>query len=143
MTHDLLTAKLHALYFDINALNLIFDYLTGRKQRVKINSSFSSYLDILQGVPQRSILGPLLFNLFLCNLFLFVEKADIMSHAEDNTRYENVDVILEKLEEGGKVPFKWFSNNLLKANADKCHLILKIVSASLLVCLVCYSVLYV
>ena len=60
-----------------------------------------------------------------------------MSHAEDNTRYENVDVILEKLEEGGKVPFEWFSNNLLKANADKCHLILKIVSVSLLVCFVC------
>ena len=66
-----------------------------------------------------------------------------MSHAEDNTRYESVDVILEKLEEGGKVPFEWFSNNLLKANADKCHLILKIVSASLLVCLVCWFVLYV
>ena len=41
MTHDLLTARLHALYFDINALNLMFDYLTGRKQRVKINSSLA------------------------------------------------------------------------------------------------------
>ena len=46
MTHDLLIAKLHALNFDMNALNLIFDYLTGRKQRVKTNSSFSSYLGI-------------------------------------------------------------------------------------------------
>ena len=52
MAHDLLIAKLHALYFEINALNLIFDYLTGRKQRVKINSSFSLYLDIIQGAPQ-------------------------------------------------------------------------------------------
>ena len=43
MTHDLLIARLHAL-------NLIFDYLTERKQRVKINSGFSSYLDIFQGV---------------------------------------------------------------------------------------------
>ena len=60
-----------------------------------------------------------------------------MSHAKDNTRCENVDVILEKLQEGGKVPFEWFSNSLLKANADKCHLILKIVSASVLVCFVC------
>ena len=48
MTHDLLIAKLHALNFDMNALNLIFENLTGRKQRVKINSSFSSYLDIFQ-----------------------------------------------------------------------------------------------
>ena len=46
MTHDLLIAKLYALNFDMNVLNLIFDYLTGRKQRAKINSSFSSYLDI-------------------------------------------------------------------------------------------------
>ena len=123
MTHDLLTAKLHALNFDMNALNLIFDYLTERKQRVKINSSFSSYLDIFQG----SILVPLLFNLFLCDLFLFVEEVDIMSYADDKTPYvcsENVGVTLEKLEEVGKVLFEWFSNNFLKATADKCHLIL-------------------
>ena len=46
MTHDFLIAKLDALDFDINALNLIFDYLTGKKQRVKNNSSFSLYLEI-------------------------------------------------------------------------------------------------
>ena len=45
VTHDLLVAKLYALNFDMNTLNLILDYLTGRKQRVKVNSSFSSYLD--------------------------------------------------------------------------------------------------
>ena len=128
MTHDLLIANLHALNFDMNALNLIFDYLTGRKQRVKINSSFSSYLDIFQGVPQGSILGPLLFNLFLCDLFLFVEEVNIMSYADDSTPYvgsENVDVTPEKLEKKGKVLFEWFSNNFLKANADKYHLILR------------------
>ena len=127
MTHDLLIAKPHALNFDMNALNLVFDYLTGRKQRVKINSSFSSYLDIFQGVPQGSILGPLLFNIFLCDLYLFVEEVDIISYADDNTPYmcsKNIDVTLEKLEEVGKVLFEWFSDNFLKANADKCHLIL-------------------
>ena len=60
MAHDLLIAKLHAHNFDINALTLIFDYLTERKQRITINSSFSSYLDIFQNVPQESILGLLL-----------------------------------------------------------------------------------
>ena len=124
MTNDLLITKLHALNFDMNAVNLMFDYLTGRKQRVRINSSFSSYLDIFQGVPQGSILGPLLFNIFLCNLFLFVEEVDIMSYGDDNTPHlcsENIDVTLEKV---GKVLFQWFSNSFLKANADKCHLIL-------------------
>ena len=74
MTHDLLIAKLHALNFDMNAPNLTFVYLTGRKQKAKINSSFSSYLDVFQGVQQGSILGALLFNLFLCGLILFVEE---------------------------------------------------------------------
>ena len=87
MTHDLLIEKLHALNFHMNALNLIFDYLTGRKQRVKISNSFSSYLDIFQGVPQGSILGRLLLNLFLCDLFLFVEEAHIISYADVNRPY--------------------------------------------------------
>ena len=73
------------------------------------------------------MLGPLLINLFLCDLFLFAEEADVMSYPDDNNPYvcpENVDVTLEKLEEVGKVAFEWFSNNFLKANADKYHLIL-------------------
>ena len=52
MTHDLFVAIFHGLNFDMNALNLIFNYLTESKQRVKINSSFSSYLDIFQDVMQ-------------------------------------------------------------------------------------------
>ena len=59
MTHDLLIANLYALNFGMNALNLIFDYLTERKQRVKINSSFSSYMDIFRGVLQGSVIRPL------------------------------------------------------------------------------------
>ena len=59
MTHDLLIANLYALNFGMNALNLIFDYLTERKQRVKINSSFSSYMDIFRGALQGSVIRSL------------------------------------------------------------------------------------
>ena len=63
----------------------------------------------------------------LCDLFFIVGEADTMSYADNNTSYvysENIDVTLEKLEGVGKVIFEWFSNNFLKANADKCYLIL-------------------
>ena len=72
-------------------------------------------------------MGPLLFNLFLCDLFLFVAETDIMSYADDNNphvRSENVDGALKLLEEVGKVLSAWFLNNFIKANVDKCHLIL-------------------
>ena len=77
--------------------------------------------------PARINLGPLLFSLFLCDLFLFVEETDILSYADDNAPYvcsENVDVTLEKLEEIGNVLLEWFSNNFLEANAEKYDLIL-------------------
>ena len=110
MTHDLVL-NLHALKFDVTALNLIFDYLTGKKQRVKINFTFSSYEDLFQGTPHRSILERILFNLFLCDLYLFVDELILRSYAVDNTPSvcpENVSVILEKLGEVRNLFFEWF-----------------------------------
>ena len=60
--HDLVIAKLAAYSLDTNALKLIYNYLSNRKQRVKVNSAYSIWKDIFYGVPQVSILGPLLFN---------------------------------------------------------------------------------
>ena len=64
LPHDFLLAKLYAYGFSIYALKLIHSYLTNRKQRVNINLSYSSWEEILFGIPQGSILGPLLFNIF-------------------------------------------------------------------------------
>ena len=68
--HELLIAKLHAYGFDTDALKCIYSNLKGRKQRTKINSSYSFFANILFGVPQGSILVPLLFNGYICDLFL-------------------------------------------------------------------------
>ena len=57
--HDLFIAKLEAYGFQTDALNLVDDYLSNRKQRIKINETFSCWKEIEYGVPQRSILGPL------------------------------------------------------------------------------------
>ena len=65
LPHDLLLTKLSAYGFDESAIVLIANYLSNRCQRVKIESTFNSYLEILRGVPQASILGPILFNLFI------------------------------------------------------------------------------
>ena len=85
--HDLIVQKLYAYGFSIESLKLINSYLTERKQRVKMNDQFSSWLDIVVGVPQGSILGPLLFNIFLCDMFLFCNDIDFASYADDNTPY--------------------------------------------------------
>ena len=85
--HDLLVAKLNAYGFSLPALRLVQSYLSNRKQRTKINSEFSSWEDILFGVLQGSILGPLLFNIFSCDLFFIINDVKFASYADDNTPF--------------------------------------------------------
>ena len=82
---DLLIVKLHACGFDTKSLKFICSYTKGRNQRVKINAEYSSWKQLLNGVPQGSVLGPLLFNLFIKSLlFLVVTNCDVCNYAEDN-----------------------------------------------------------
>ena len=80
INHQLLIAKLHAYGFDKSSLTLILSYLSNRWQRTKINLSFSSWSELLQGVPQGSVLGPLLFNMYINNIneHLWVKIGDAL-----------------------------------------------------------------
>ena len=79
--HKLLIAKLAAYGFSKGSLRLILSYLTSRKQRVKLNQFFSEWYEILSGVPQGSILGPILFNIFVNNLILFLENTSVCNYS--------------------------------------------------------------
>ena len=109
----LLIAKLHAYGFDTPTLKLIHSCLTESYQRVKINNSFSEYHLIKYGVPQGSILGPVLFNIFLRDLFLIVDDIDIAFYADDNTPYctSNIqDDVKVTLKAASIKVFQWFYN---------------------------------
>ena len=76
--HDLLIAKLSAWGLGDKTLAYIFSYLSGRKQSVKINNCYSIFQLTLTGVTQRSVLGPILFNIFIIDLILFIKQANLL-----------------------------------------------------------------
>ena len=109
LDHELLIAKLNEYGFSLTALKLVHNYLSNRKQRTKIDSMYSSLLEIIFGVPQGSILGPLLFHIFLIDLFFIIEDTDIASYTDDNTPYvlaDNIDGVIKSLEEASEILFK-------------------------------------
>ena len=121
LRHDLLIAKLAGYGFDQPSLCFIFSCLSDRTQRTEVNNANIKY-SVLQG----SILGPLLFNIGICDLFLWDNKCVITSYADDNTPYTSdisLNLVLGKLESSTHDLFRWFKENLMKANPDKCHLL--------------------
>ena len=125
--HNLLIAKLDAYGSEKQSIDFLHSYLTKRKQRTKVDSACSSLEMLLSGVPESSILGPLLFNIYICDMFFETQKnIDFAGYADDNTPYtysSNIEELLENLQGALEQLFQWFSANYLVANAGKCHLL--------------------
>ena len=127
LNHELLIAKLNAYGFSHSSLCLIYSYLKNRWQRTKINNTFSSWAEILLGVPQGSILGPLLFNIYLNDIFFIDIESDLCNFADDNTLHAcdmSLKVLVEKLESSAKSVIKWLEQNYMKLNESKCKLLI-------------------
>ena len=122
LPHDLLLLKLKVYSLSENALNLTDDYLSNRKQCVKVGTYFSTWQNIYKGVPQGSILGPVLFNVFLNDIFNFVKEYKLYNYADDNTLSHSgpdLDGLVKSLEKESAILIDWFANNKMKANPDK------------------------
>ena len=103
--HELQIVKLNAYGFGLPALKLVHNYLSNRKQRTKVNRTYSSWLEIGFSVLQGSILDPLLFNIFLTDLFFILNDADIAIYADDNTTYviaDDINGLITSLEKASK-----------------------------------------
>ena len=111
LNHDLLITKLHAYGFSKTVLFLIKSYSSNRWQRTKINNSYSFRTELPLGVPQGSILGPLLFNINLNNLSFLALDTGICNIADDNTLYTcdiSLSDVISKLESSENLVFDWF-----------------------------------
>lgn len=121
LPHKLFIAKLYAYGFSVDACTLLASYLSNRTQRVKHYGTKSDWYPLNKGVPQGSILGPVIFNIFINDLLYSIEDG-IYNYADDNTVsviYDDIDIVKEALSMKSKYCMDWFKENMLKANPSK------------------------
>jgi len=122
MPHGLLLAKLFHYNIDITSCSLIKSYLHNRQQRVKLGNSTSKWKTAIKGVPQGSILGPTLFNIFINDLLLTQIHSTIYNYADDNTLSitgTDINAIKTTLRNDAEIVINWFHKNMMKANPSK------------------------
>ena len=125
--HDILITRLNRT-FGISgiALSWLTSYLKDRHQRVKVGNSFSEEAVLKFGVPQGSVLGPILFNIYLNDLFYINESTNVCYFADDTTFHAcdlDLSTLLIRLEHDSSLAIEWFDSNYMKLNEDKCHLL--------------------
>ena len=125
LNHELLLTEIKAYGLDSNSVTFMKRYITNRLQRCKINNSFSEWGKVLNGVPQGSILGPLLLNIFLNDIFLSLRKCELANYADDSTLNrsdKSISNIMNSLShdftQNGSTIISWF---LVMINAPLCY----------------------
>ena len=119
--HDILIAKLYAYGFIEKRAVFLYSYLKRRNQNVKIDDILSTFQSLISGVPQGSILGPILFNIFLNDLLTTLENSEIYNFADDNTISsisKEKEVLLTTLEKESEKAVDWFSRNNMIVNPE-------------------------
>ena len=120
--HELLIAKLECYGIDKIGFSFILDYPSRRKPRTKMSSSHSSWYDIIRGVPHGSILGPLLFNIFINIYNLFITLSEVCNFADENTLYSSdkeLEIVFRNLETDLSNVLAWINISSLKPNPAK------------------------
>ena len=126
LPHSLLIAKVHDYGFNKTSAEYLKDYLRHRKLKIKIYKTFRNWTNIPHRVSQGSILVPLIFTVFLYDLFLFKPNISLVSYADDSTPFamggsSELEVINE-IKSVVESFTLWFRNNCMKVNSDKFHL---------------------
>ena len=116
LPHDILFSKLAAYGLSSQSVKLLENYLTGRKQQIKLQGVVSGWQILQKGVPQGSIMGPLLFNIFINDIFYFIEHGTLYNYADDNTlSYADQDynTLINVLEKESSILIEWFNFNCM------------------------------